>query len=807
MRNIIKHAQGELLVFDGAMGTELQKKGLSGEEPPELWNLRKPGIVRDIHSAFHRAGAAAITTNTFGGNRIKLMEYGLSEKVREINYAGVRLAREAIDSNGYVVGSIGPTGGFLEPLGKLSFDEAYDIFYEQAKALYEADCDAIILETMADLGEIRVALLAVKDAAKGLPVIASMTFHEDGRTLTGTDPETSAVVLESLGADAIGVNCGGGPHELEPVAALLCKNTNLPVLVEPNAGLPELVDRHTVFRETPEVMAEYAVNFASLGAVMLGSCCGSTPVHTSAIAAALKGLKPKKRDLQFSTRITSTSTTLHIGIGCPPIIVGERINPTGKKKLAKEIKDGSMNLIKSEALSQSRNGAHVLDINVGVPGVDEAEIMAAAVQAVQGLVHLPLMLDSACHETLERGLRLYHGKPIVNSVTGEEESMEKILPLIKRYGAAVVGLCMDEGGIPETPWERAAIAQKIVKRAGGHGIHPRDIFIDCLTLTASAHPNAALVTLESLKKVKYELGLNTILGVSNISFGLPQRSAVNSAFLCASLAAGLDAALINPSDKEMLSAFHAASVIAGRDKNAQNYIKFFNVNSIEEQGIDGKYHDVRNKDIHPLKKAIIDGEEENIVPLLEEHLAEGLEPEDILNNYLIPGIDEVGWLYDRREYFLPQLMISADTMQAAFNYLKPLLEDGTQKTRGTIIMATVKGDIHDIGKNIVTIMLNNHGFEVIDLGKNVSNDKIIDAARERRAQIIGLSALMTTTMPRMEEIIHDVRKENLYAKVIVGGAAVTNSYAREIGADGYGKDAIEAVKVVRNLLAETKPLK
>ncbi|NLO89495.1 MAG: dihydropteroate synthase [Clostridia bacterium] len=785
------------------MGTELQKMGLSENEPPEIWNINKPDYVVKIHRAYFESGAKAVTTNTFGANRIKLAEYGLVNRLEDINAAGVRLAREAVGEKGFVVGSIGPLGVFIEPLGDLSFDEAYDIFYEQARALIRAGADAIILETMSDLGEIRAALLAAKDAGD-ISVIASMTYAERERTLTGTDPETAAVVLESLGAHAVGVNCSGGPKELEKVVEILCRATNLPVLVEPNAGMPELINGRTMFKETPQSMANYSKKFVSLGAVMVGSCCGSTPEHTAAIAGELQGLKPNHRSRLFPLRAAGRSRTEKIGHNCFPVIIGERINPTGKKYLADEIREGKTKVIKADAISKEKAGAHLLDVNVGVPGVDEPALMKAAVQAVQSTVNAPLVLDSSNPCTLEAGLKAYHGKAVVNSVTAETESLKKILPLVKRYGAAVIGLCLDERGIPESAEERLKAAARILEYAQDLGIPSKDLIIDCLTLAVSAEPRSALVTLESIELVRKILGLPTVLGVSNISFGLPMRSVLNRAFLTAALERGLDAAIINPLDTDMLDAFYAGAMIAGRDKNAEHYVARFSQTVNEKKGEsqvkDKELPSDKEPKMHPLMEAVIRGDRENITSLVEKSLDEKINPMDILDKYLIPALEEVGRKYEKGEYFLPQLMLSADAMQEAFKRLKPELERVEKRYRGTVVLATVKGDIHDIGKNIVAIMLKNHGFNVVDLGKNIPNETIIEAAQREKAEVIGLSALMTTTMPRMGEIIDIIKKNNLPFKVIVGGAAVTERYAREIGADGYGKDAVAAVNIVSKLM-------
>lgn len=832
MLKLLDYIKSQVLVFDGAMGRELQKKGLPDDVPPELWNADRPEIIEGLHQAYAEAGAGCVTTNTFGGSSIKLAHYGLEERTTELNRKGVALAKKAVGDSAYVAGSMGPTGVFVEPLGELSFDAAYAVFFEQAQALIEAGADAIILETMADLGEIRAALLAVKDAGD-VPVIASMTYNQDNRTLTGTDPETAAVVLEGLGADIIGVNCSGGPAQLFPIVEILCSSTNLPVLVEPNAGLPELEKGITVYKETPESMAEYAQRFASLGAEVIGSCCGSTPDHTRAIAHALAGKKPMIRQQQFPLRVTSRYETVNIGSGFYPVIIGERINPTGKKDLADDIRAGKNSLLKSEALSQVKEGAHLLDINVAVPGTNEAEAMEAAVNAVQNLVRIPLSLDSPDPAALEAGLKKYHGKALVNSVNADPESMDWVLPLVKRYGAAVIALCMDDKGIPGTVEGRLAAAEYILTRAQELGIAKENIIVDGLTLTASADAEAPALTLKCVKEISDRLKLPTVLGVSNVSFGLPERPNLNSAFLAAAMLQGLDAAIINPLDRKMVDSFRASAVLAGRDAAAEKYIAYCGskpkspelkspkltqtgsgeVNSAtkpagarghEEQAPVENYgllqHQTEETVLHPLTEAIVRGDKEAVVPVLEEYLAQGLVPMVLLDDYLVPGIEIVGEKYAKGEYFLPQLMLAADAMQAAFARIEPELDQDSRLKRDKVVMATVKGDIHDIGKNIVSVMLRNHGFEVIDLGKNVGNEEIIEAAAVHEAQVIGLSALMTTTMPRMEEITALIQQRDLPYKVIIGGAAVTQRYADDIGADGYGKDAVAAVEVVKGLL-------
>lgn len=798
MIDILEYIKKQVLIFDGGMGTALQRQGLSEEEPPELWNAKRPDVIRLLHQEYFNAGAIAVTTNTFGGNRLKLAQFGLADRVYELNRKGAELAREAVGNGGYVVGSIGPTGSFIEPLGEISFDEMYEVFFKQAKALSEGGADSIILETMMDLGEIRAALIAAKDASN-VPIIASMTYNQDNRTLTGTDPETAAVVLESLGADVIGVNCSGGSSQLFPIVKILCETTNLPVLVEPNAGMPELKNGRTSYKETPEAMAEFSVRFADIGVEMIGSCCGSTPEHTRGISRILAGRKPVLRRKKFPLRIAGRFGTVSIGRGCYPVVIGERINPTGKKELTNVIREGKTNLLKSEALSQVKYGADVLDVNIAVPGIDEAEVMKRAVTAIQNMVHVPLSLDSPNPEALEAGLKIYQGKALVNSVNADDAVLDKVLPLVKRYGAAVVGLCMDEKGIPGSVEGRIAAAEKILNRAEELGILRENVIIDCLTLTASSDPQAPGLTLKCVEKVRESLNAPTVLGVSNISFGLPERSNLNSSFLAAAVSRGLDGAIINPLDKKMMNSFRASAVLAGRDKGAEKYIAYCTADTatVREpapaEAADG------SSDLHPLTELIVRGDKDTIVPMIEQYLGRGVSPMVLFNEYLIPGIEIVGDKYGRGEYFLPQLMLSAEAMETAFSRLAPELDQENMGKKATVVMATVKGDIHDIGKNIVSIMLRNHGFEVVDLGKNVSNEAIIKAAQEQRAEVIGLSALMTTTMHRMEEITKIVREENLPFKVIIGGAAVTQRYADEIGADGYGQDAVAAVEIVKKL--------
>lgn len=792
--------KSKILVIDGAMGTLLQQRGLPAGWCPEEWNLSHPKDIQEVHRLYLEVGADIITTNTFGAIELKLADYGLGDKVQEINRAAVTLAKEVARPYGALVaGSVGPLGKFLQPLGTMTFDEAYEQFYQQCKALVEAGADIILFETFGDIGEMRAALVAAADAGD-VPVIASFTFDETGRTFTGTDPETAAVVAERLGVAAIGVNCSVGPGQLVDVVQKLSQSTNLPILVSPNAGMPEMMEGKTVFRETPANMAHYATEFVALGANVLGGCCGTTPEHIKAIGQQVKGLAPKQRAKKFGLRLASRVKTVTIDPQGPPVAIGERLNPTGKKALQAEIREGKTEITRRDALAQVEAGAVILDVNVGVGGVDQVAAMERAVQAVQVLVDAPLCIDSTDPVVIEHALKLYHGKALINSVNGEAKSMATVLPLAKRYGAALIGLTLDDQGIPPSAEERVAVARKLVQEAEALGIPREDLMIDCLVLTVSAQPEGVPETLRAITRVKEELGVTTSLGVSNVSFGLPNRVLVNAAFFAMALGAGLDAAILNPQEQRMMETLRASAVLTGRDVRAEQYIA-------REQAASGNPAPVKGpeqKATTPqevLYQAVLSGDKDNIVPLIEKALTDGLSPMEILDQALIPGIEEVGRRYGAGIFFLPQLMMAGETMTRSFQRLKPELAKGPAKKVGTVILATVKGDIHDIGKNIVSVMLANHGFEVIDLGKNVDNQQILQAAIDYQAQIIGLSALMTTTMVHMPEIIQRIKELGLDCRVMVGGAAVTAQYAEEIGADGYAVDAVEAVAVAKKLVS------
>jgi 5-methyltetrahydrofolate--homocysteine methyltransferase len=795
-----------VLVLDGAMGTMLQERGLKAGQSPEELNLTLPDVVVGVHRAYLDSGADIIVTNTFGGNREKLSHYGLEGRLHEINQAGVTLARDAVGENAFVAASIGPTGRFVEPVGDLSFDRMTEIFREQAEALIEGGADLITLETFLDIKEIRAAVIAIREISATIPVIAMLTFDDKGRSVLGTPPEAAAITLEAAGADILGSNCGLGVDGVYDILQSMRRVTSLPLICQANAGLPILKDGKTIFPGTPQEMIAYHDRLLELGVRVIGGCCGTTPEHIRAIRDALAGKnRPFSRSLQEEgiTYLSSRSGFTGIGGTHPAAVIGERINPTGKKGFAAELREGKVSYIRREAMEQTAAGATMLDVNVGTPGIDEPAAMEQAVFCITGAVTVPLVLDSSNPEALERGLKAVDGKALVNSVSGEEKSISRVLPLVKKYGAAVIGLTLDEKGIPATAEERIAIAAKILDAAQRFGIPREDIFIDCLALTVSAEQKQATETLKAIRAVKAHLGLKTVLGVSNVSFGLPCRPLISSTFLAMALEAGLDAAIINPKERTMMDSFRASMVLLQKDPRAATYIETYRDKPTGEAATTEKQTptllDIRGI----LAQAIIDGDREGIIPLVEQSLKEGLTSLQISNEGLLPGLEEVGRRFQKNQFFLPQVMLSAETMQTAFSRLKKEMRQDPLASNGKILMATVEGDIHDIGKNIVCTLLENHGFEVIDLGKNVPAGRILEEARERKVDAVGLSALMTTTMAEMENVIRKLREEGIRTFTMVGGAVVTQEYADEIGADLYARDAMEAVARIKILLGKT----
>jgi 5-methyltetrahydrofolate--homocysteine methyltransferase len=790
-----------VLILDGAMGTMLQERGLKAGQSPEEMNLTAPEVVAGVHAAYLEAGADIIVTNTFGGSREKLSHYDLADRLVEINQKAVQIAREVAGTKAFVAGSIGPTGRFIEPVGDLSFDQAADIFREQAAALIEAGCDLITLETFLDIKEIRAAVIAIREISQNIPIMAMLTFEEKGRSVLGSPPEAAAITLEAAGADIIGSNCGLGVDGIYEILRAMRTVTTLPLICQANAGLPILKDGKTVFPGTPDEMASFHDRLIELGVRVIGGCCGTTPLHIAAMQRALEGRQRPfvEAESDGTTWISSRGSFAAIGAGHPTALIGERINPTGKKLYSQELREGKVSYIRREALEQTALGATLLDVNVGAPGIDEPAAMERAVFCVSGAVQTPLVLDSSSPEALEAGLKAADGKVLINSVNGEEKSLLSVLPLAKKYGAALVCLTLDEEGIPADASGRANVAARIARRAEELGIKRCDLVVDCLTLTVSAEPKGALVALEAVRLVGEGLGLNTVLGVSNISFGLPARPLISSTFFSMAMAAGLTAAIVNPKEAPMLAAWRSAMVLLGHDPNAGAYIAAYkgvvaesNVPAVAEpEGVRGR-----------LARAVIDGELESVVGLVEAALGEGLTPMEISTEALLKGLEEVGRRFGSGAFFLPQVMLSAETMKAAFARLKTELSGGGLVSLGKILMATVEGDIHDIGKNILVTLLENNGFEVIDLGKNVPASRILYEAKAHQVDAVGLSALMTTTMAQMEKVVRLLKEEGVKTFTMVGGAVVTQEYASEIGADLYAKDAMEAVERIKNLLAK-----
>jgi len=777
----------ELLIFDGGMGTMLQAHGLKAGELPESWNISNPGKILEIHKAYIDAGADIITTNTFGANRYKLKGSGCS--CGEIIESAVKIAKEAAGSK-LTAHDIGPIGQLMEPYGTLSFRDAYDAFREQVAAGTAAGADMILIETMSDIYEARAAILAAKENSH-LPVLCTMTFQPDGRTLTGTDPLTMVNIISHLGVDALGINCSLGPKDIIPLLAQVLKYSTVPVIVQPNVGLPVILEGKTFYDISPEQFGQYMAETAKMGAAILGGCCGTTPEHIRELKKAVSGLKPVRPEAVKLTAASSATATVILGEGAK--IIGERINPTGKKRLKEALRNGDMDYLLKEAVAQRDAGAHILDVNVGLPEIDEKAIMVRAVSELQGIVNLPLQIDSVSPDVIEAAARICSGRPIINSVNGEKKSMDAIFPIAKKYGCLVVALTLDENGIPEKAEDRLKIAEKIVNRAEEFGIGREDIIADCLVLTASAQQKEVRETIRAVALVKEKLGLKTTLGVSNVSFGLPDRELLNRTFLAMALTAGLDAPILNPMAEAMTDTIKAYNVLWNIDKEAAEYISSRSEGN--EQPVFKEKEENRS-----LKKLIIDGMKEEAALMVKKLLTE-INGMEIIDNFLIPALDVVGQKYESGEIFLPQLIQSAETVKRAFEEIKDnMLKNAGEVTgvsKGKIVIATVKGDIHDIGKNIVKILLENYGFEVYDLGKDVPAESIVKKVREEKALMVGLSALMTTTVKSMEDTVKALRQHCPDTRVMVGGAVLNEDYAKMIGADYYGKDAGEAVKIVR----------
>ena len=776
-----------MLLFDGAMGTQLQSRGLAAGELPETWNRSRPQDVYAIHRAYVQAGCDVLKTNTFGANALKL-----GGEVRALVQSGVQLARRAADEAGrevFVALDLGPTGKLLAPYGELEFEAAYALYREQVEAGRDG-ADLILIETMGDLYEIKAAVLAAKEASD-LPVAVTMIFDETGKLLTGADIETAVVTLEGLGVDLIGLNCGLGPVEMLPFVEQMAASSSTPILCDPNAGLPECVDGVTTYRVDPPAFAQSLRRIAEVAGVWaVGGCCGTTPAHLQAAAGLCKDIPLHDIKPKDFTAISSYTHTVRLGER--PVIIGERINPTGKKRLKAALLAGDTGYLLAEAVAQADCGADALDVNVGLPELDEPKVLCETVRALQGVTDLPLQLDTASPDAMARALRLYNGKPLVNSVNGKASSMEAVFPLVKRYGGVVVCLTLDEQGIPATAAGRIAIAERILKTAAAYGIAKKNLVFDPLAMTVSTGADNANVTLETLHHLRYTLGVQTVLGVSNISFGLPQRAQLNAAFFTLAMENGLSAGIVNPKSDEMMHAFYAFCALKGLDENFTRYIAHAADSAPAPQTAGAEEPDLQTAVLRGLKAAAENG---------VRRLLAASAPMEIIQKHLIPALDEVGKGFEAGTVFLPQLLMSADAAKAAFDVLKTAFAGGQPKNAHKIVLATVQGDIHDIGKNIVKVLLENYGFEVIDLGKDVPPERVLEAARREQVRLVGLSALMTTTVESMERTIALLHREYPGCKIMVGGAVLTQDYADRIGADFYSKDAMGSVRYAEKLFA------
>lgn len=785
----------ELLFFDGGMGTLLQAEGLQPGELPETWNIERKETIRKIHQSYFEAGSDIVLTNTFGANALKFHDENCSlkaiidaavENVRFGAKAGIRDGRDY-----YVALDIGPTGKLLKPLGDLSFEDAYEAFKEVVQYGEKAGADLIHIETMSDTYEVKAAVLAAKENTN-LPVFATMIFDDKGKLLTGGDVPSVVALLEGLRVDALGINCGMGPKQMLPILQQIAQYTSLPIIVKPNAGLPKQRDGQTYYDVTPDVFAKQLQEIVKAGACVIGGCCGTTPKHIRAMIAACKDLEMTKPTFKNHTIVSSYGKAVELGD--MPVIIGERINPTGKSKFKQALKEHNLDYILKEGITQQDKGAHILDVNVGLPDIDEVVMMKEVVRELQSVTSIPLQIDTVDTEAMEQAMRIYNGKPMVNSVSGKQESTNAVFPLIQKYGGVVIGLTLDENGIPKTAKGRLEVAGKIIEEAKKYGIDKKDIVIDVLTMTISSEPNGAKTTLEALKMVRDTYGVRTALGVSNISFGLPSRPAINANFYTMAMQNGLTAGIINPSSEDMMRSYHSYCALMNYDTNCENYIAHYgNQEPVKTAVPAGQQIDLKTA----IEKGLKEDAYQTTVALVKTEA-----PLEIINTYLIPALDTVGKGFEKGTVFLPQLLMSADAAKSSFAVLKEELEKngGEEKEKEKVVLATVKGDIHDIGKNIVKVLLENYSFEVIDLGKDVAPERIVETVLEKEVRLVGLSALMTTTVVSMEETIRQLREKAPDCKVMVGGAVLNQEYADMIGADFYGKDAMQSVYYAQKIL-------
>lgn len=780
---ITEFLKNNILVLDGGMGTLLQERGLTAGEMGERWNIEKPSIIREIHKSYFDAGANVVNANTFGLNRLKFKADEL-EPIMAAAMENARAAAKESSANGekWVALDIGPTGRMLKPLGDLDFEEAVSVFSEVVRLGVKHGADLIFIETMSDSLETKAAVLAAKENST-LPVFVCNAYGEDGKLLTGASPLAMIAMLEGMGADAIGVNCSLGPKALSGVVNEYLKYSSLPVIVKPNAGLPIYKDGVTEYDLTPEEFSSDVVDFVRQGVRAVGGCCGTTPDYISALRDRISDLSPITTEKKNHTVVSSY--TNGVIFGEIAVLIGERINPTGKPRFREALQSGDIDYALREAVSEEERGVHILDVNVGAPGVDEAKMLPEIVYEIQAVTSLPLQIDTSNYEAMERALRIYNGKAMINSVNGKAESMKKIFPLAKKYGGVIVALTLDEDGIPERAEQRLEIARKILREAKRQGIDKKDIIFDPLAMAVSADKNAARETIKAIRLINEKLGCKTSLGISNVSFGLPKRDIINANYFVMALENGLSAAIINPYSEEIMNAYHAFNALSGCDDNFLGYIGY--TASTEDKKI------AENSGIDSLEVAIIRGFREKSAEMTKLALSER-EPLAVVNEMIIPALNKVGEDYEARKIYLPQLLMSAEAAKSAFEVIKSASKRSEIKGKQKILLATVKGDIHDIGKNIVKLILENYGYDVVDLGKDVSPEKIVGEARRLSADVVGLSALMTTTLSAMEESVSLVKKELPNCKIMVGGAVLTADYADEIGADFYASDAMAAVR-------------
>ena len=787
----------ELLYFDGGMGTLLQERGLQPGELPETWNLLHAEEIREIHRKYIEAGSDIVLTNTFGANALKFHDDAYS--LEEIVNAAVGHVKAAAEQAGngrriYTALDIGPTGKLLKPMGDLDFETAYEAYKEVMIYGEKAGADLIHIETMSDTYELKAAVLAAKENTS-LPVFATTIFDERGKLLTGADVPSVVALLEGLRVDAFGINCGMGPEQMIPILEQITKYSSLPVIVKSNAGLPKQKNGQTYYDVSPEEFAEVMKKIVEMGAVVIGGCCGTTPDHIKAMADACRMIPIKPVEKKNFTMVSSYGQSVFLGTGSK--IIGERINPTGKKRFKQALKEHDLDYILREGITQQDNGAHILDVNVGLPDIDEPALMKEVVQELQSVTSLPLQIDTVDVEAMEGALRIYNGKAMVNSVSGKQESMDKVFPLIQKYGGVVIGLALDENGIPADAEGRVQVAKKIIAEAAKYGIEKKDIVIDALAMTISSEPEGAKITLETLRRLRDEVGVCTVLGVSNISFGLPSRPIVNSIFYTMAMQNGLSVGIINPGSEDMMKAWYAFHALMALDSNCEKYIARYaqQPGTTPVQAAGGKH-------TMTLQSAIERGLKEEASSITAE-LAEQKDALDIINEELIPALNNVGEGFEKGTVFLPQLLMSAESAKSAFAVLKERMDQSgeVQEKKGKVILATVKGDIHDIGKNIVKVLLENYSFDVIDLGKDVPPEKVVETVLEQDVHLVGLSALMTTTVVSMEETIRQLREKAPDCLVMVGGAVLNQEYADMIGADFYGKDAMQSVHYAQKVFS------